>query len=103
MTTKVLNYCQACWAELLTNYGFVLLHTSDTKNSADGPSRRLNYSENPLPQDALIPLQAFRFLPANTQATNVFFANLIGMHAVIVSSLIQDKIIASYPTDAVVQ
>ena len=92
MTTKVLNRRQARWAELLASYDFVLLHTPGKKNPADGPSRRPDYSENPLPQGALIPSQALRLLP-----------NFAGVHAVVVPPSFQDEILASYLTDAVAQ
>ena len=44
MSTKVLNRRQARWAELLAGYDFVLVHTSGSKNPADGPSRRPDYA-----------------------------------------------------------
>ena len=66
ITIKVLNCRQARRAELFANYDFILFHTSSKKNSADGSSCRLDYSENPLPQSALISLQALRFLPLNS-------------------------------------
>ena len=78
MTIKVLNHRQARWAERLANYVFVLLYTLGKENSADGLSRCPNYFENPLPQGALIPPQALRFLPLNS--TDV--------HAAIVLSLL---------------
>ncbi|EDN02416.1 hypothetical protein HCAG_00280 [Histoplasma mississippiense (nom. inval.)] len=45
MTTKELNRRQARWAEALSAYDFVLLHRPGSKNPADGPSRRADYSE----------------------------------------------------------
>ena len=63
MTTKILNRRQARWAEFLANYDFVLIHISDKKNPADGPSRRPDYMENiEIPIDTLIPKSALRML-----------------------------------------
>ena len=63
MTTKTLNRRQARWAELLTNYDFILVHIQGTKNPADGPSRRPDYTENvEIPTGTLIPRSALRKL-----------------------------------------
>ena len=64
MSTKVLNRRQARWAELLTDYDFILIHTSGKRNPANGPSHQPNYTENPLPTGSLIASQALRFLPS---------------------------------------
>ena len=64
MSTKVLNRRQARWAELLADYDFVLTHTPGKRNPADGPSRRPDYAENPLPIGSSIPPQALRLLPS---------------------------------------
>ena len=63
MTTKILNCCEAHWAEILSDYNFVLDHITGSKNPADGPSRPPNYAENvELPSGALIPQSALRLL-----------------------------------------
>ena len=45
MTKKELNSRQAHWAQVLTAYDFKIFHRSNNKNSANGPSRRLNYEK----------------------------------------------------------
>src|SRR5207248_2793826 len=63
MTTKILNRCQARWAEILSGYDFVLDHITSSKNPADGPSRRPDYAENvDLPSSSLIPQSALLYL-----------------------------------------
>ena len=89
MSTKVLNRRQARWAELLADYDFVLIHTPGKRNPADGPSRRPDYAENSLPIGSLIPPQALRPLPPTpspSASTNALFANLVGVHAAVVSN-----------------
>ena len=78
----------------MADYDFILLHTSGKRNPTDGPSRRLDYAENPLPTGSLIPPQALRLLPT--------IANLIGVHAALVFNH-RFQILASYDTDAVAQ
>ena len=114
MSTKVLNRRQARWAELLADYDFVLTHTPGKRNPADGPSRRPDYAENPLPIGSLIPPQALRLLPSPspppspslspsfTTSINALFANLVGVHAAVVSNH-RSQILASYYTDAIAQ
>jgi hypothetical protein len=120
MSTKVLNRRQARWAELLADYDFILTHTPGKRNPADGPSRRPDYAENPLPIGSLIPLQALRSLsptpltptpltptpltpPQSPSAsTNALFANIVGVHAAVVSNH-RSQILAAYDTDAVAQ
>ena len=115
MSTKVLNRRQARWAELLADYDFVLIHTPGKRNPADGPSRRPDYTENQLPTGSLIPSQALRLLPPTPltptpltpppspfASINALFANLVGVHAVVVSNH-RSRILASYDTDAVAQ
>jgi len=64
MTTKLLNRRQARWAELLSGYDFVLDHIAGSKNPADGPSRRPDYSKDvDIPSGALIPSSALRLIP----------------------------------------
>src|SRR5271170_5948468 len=65
MSTKTLNRRQARWAELLADYDFVLVHLPGKTNPADGPSRRPDYAENPLPTGSLILPQALRLLPTS--------------------------------------
>jgi len=36
MTTKVLTHRQVCWAEILTEYDFILSHVPSKNNPADG-------------------------------------------------------------------
>ena len=63
LSMKILNRYQAHWAEFLSSYDFVLDHISGP-NTADGPSRRLNYPKDiDIPSGSLIPLKAFRLLP----------------------------------------
>ena len=110
MSTKALNRRQARWAELLANYDFVLIPIPGTKNPADGPSRRSDYVQNvPVPTGSLIPPNALRLLPSNftnstgsTAATNTLFASMVGACTVeAVAPTLQERIISSYPTDAV--
>ena len=64
MSTKVLNRCQARWAELLASYDFVLVHIPGIRNPADGPSRRPDYAHDlQHPSGSLIPSCALRLLP----------------------------------------
>ena len=101
MSTKALNCRQARWAELLTNYDFVLIPISGTKNPADGPSRRPDYAQDiPVPTGSLIPPNTLRLLPSNF--TNALFASIVGVHAVDAPEpTIRERIISSYPNDAV--
>ena len=72
MSTKILNRCQARWAEFLSGYDFVLDHIPDSKNSADGPSRRPDYAKDvDVPSGALIPPKALRFLPPESLLSGV--------------------------------
>ena len=105
MSTKVLNRRQARWAELLADYDFVLIHTPGKRNPADGPSRRPDYAENPLPIGSLIPPQALRLLPTSPSSSpstsiNALFSNLVGVHANVVSNY-RSQILNSYDTDVV--
>jgi len=85
MSTKALNRRQARWAELLANYDFVLVPISDTKNPADGPSRRPDYAQDiSVSTGSLIPPNTLRLLPSNftnstgfTAATNTLFASIV--------------------------
>ena len=43
MTKKELNLRQVRWAQILTIYDFEIFHCSNNKNSADDPSKRLDY------------------------------------------------------------
>ena len=97
MSTKALNRRQARWAELLANYDFVLIPIPGTKNPADGASRCPNYAQDvPVPTGSLIPPNALRLLPSN------FTSSIVGVHAVeAVEPTLQERIISSYPTDAV--
>ena len=81
MSTKVLNRRQARWAELLAGYDFVLIPIPGKKNPADGPSRRPDYSANPLPMSSLIPPHALRLLPSPDSNLNALLCNLTGVHA----------------------
>src|SRR5436190_22177412 len=66
MTTKILNRREARWAEILSGYNFVLDYITSSKNPADGPSHRPDYTENvELPSGALIPQSALRLLPSS--------------------------------------
>ena len=57
MSTKILNRRQACWAELLAGYDFVLTPIPGSKNPADGPSRRPDYAEDiEMPNGPLLPI-----------------------------------------------
>jgi hypothetical protein len=44
MSSKILNRRQARWAELLSGYDFVLVHTRGSTNTANGPSHRPDYT-----------------------------------------------------------
>jgi chemotaxis protein CheY-P-specific phosphatase CheC len=64
MTTKLLNRRQARWAEMLSGYDFVLDHIAGSKNPADGPSRRPDYSKDvDIPSGALLQPSALRLIP----------------------------------------
>ena len=64
MTTKLLNRRQARWAEVLSGYDFVLNHISSSKNPADGPSQRPDYSKGvDVPSGSLIPRSALHLIP----------------------------------------
>jgi len=43
MTTKVLSWRQARWAQALSAYDFTIAYRPGKVNPADGPSRRLDY------------------------------------------------------------
>jgi len=63
MSTKVLNRWQARWAELLTNYDFVLVHIPSKNNPADTPLRRPDYTKGmDLLSGALISFEALQLL-----------------------------------------
>ena len=82
ISTKALNCHQARWAELLANYDFVLIPVPGTKNPADGPSHRPDYTQDiPVPTGSLIPPNALRLLPSNF-TTNALFASIVGVHTV---------------------
>ena len=109
MSTKALNCRQARWAELLANYDFVLILIPGTKNPADGPSHRPDYAQNvPVSTGSLIPPNALRLLPpsftnaSGATAVNTLFTSIVGVHAIeAVEPILQERIISSYPTDAV--
>ena len=85
MSTKALNRRQARWAELLANYDFVLIPIPGTKNPADRPSHRPDYTQDvPVPTSSLIPPNALRLLPSSfTNSTvNTLFAGIVGVDAV---------------------
>jgi hypothetical protein len=64
MSTKILNRRQARWAELLSGYDFVLVHTPGSSNPADGPSRRPDYATDvPKPSGSLLPPSVFQSYP----------------------------------------
>ena len=64
MSTKVLNYRQARWVELLASYDFILVHIPGTRNPADSPLCRPDYAHNlQYPSSSLIPSRALRLLP----------------------------------------
>jgi RNase H-like domain found in reverse transcriptase len=44
MSTKILNRCQARWAELLPGYNFVLVYTPGSTNPTDRPSHHPDYT-----------------------------------------------------------
>ena len=70
MIMKILNHRQACWAELLAGYDFVLTSIPGSKNPADDPSRRPDYAENIIaPSDLLLPPSSLRNLPGDTLET----------------------------------
>jgi len=86
----------------LANYNFVLIPIPGTRNPADGPSRRPHYVQDiPVPTGSLIPPNALRLLPSNF-TTNALFASIVGVHTVeAVEPTLQERIISSYPTDAI--
>ena len=45
MTKKELNSKQTRWAQVFAVYDFEIFHRSNNKNSANDPSRRLNYKK----------------------------------------------------------
>jgi hypothetical protein len=103
MSTKVLNRRQARWAELLADYDFVLIPIPGKKNPADGPSRRPDYAENPLPMGSLIPPHALRLLPSTDSNLNALLCNLTGVHAGVAVESSRNQFLAAYPTDPVAQ
>jgi hypothetical protein len=46
MTTKVLSWRQARWAQVLSMYDFTIAYRPGKVNPADGPSRRPDYEYN---------------------------------------------------------
>ena len=89
MSTKVLNRRQACWAELLASYDFILIHTSGKRNPADGPSHRPDYAMgNELPQGSVLPPRSLRYL-----------TDSMGVNTITIPS--RDQIIAAYESDDV--
>jgi hypothetical protein len=44
-TSEVLPWRQACWAEILSSYDFVIEHLEGKKNPADEPSRHSEYKK----------------------------------------------------------
>jgi len=119
MTTKSLNRRQARWAEILSGYDFVLCHIQGTKNPADGLSRRPDYSNGiELQQGTIVPLSAFRDLPAmnlesaapqdsHSQSNSVPRAQsqLLALFQSSVDILpsLRDRILKSYSDDEFVQ
>src|SRR5205809_3149574 len=73
MSNKILNRHQARWAEILSGYDFVLDHIAGSKNPADGPSRRPDYSKDvDIPSGALIPRSALRLIPPHHLPSGVW-------------------------------
>src|ERR1700738_2599078 len=73
MNTKVLNRRQARWAELLTGYDFVLVHTPGSSNPADGPSGRPDYATDvPQPSGTLLPPSVFQSSVSSVSSARIF-------------------------------
>jgi len=67
MSTEILNRRQARWAELLSGYDFVLVHTPGSTNPADGPLRRPDYDTDiPQPSGSLLPPSVFQSDPPHS-------------------------------------
>jgi len=114
MFTKVLSYCQAQWAEPLTNYDFILIPIPGTKNSTNGSSCGPDYVQDiSVSTDLLISSNAlpfasfyhFHLLPSNfTNSTisNALFVSIDRVHTIDPSeSSIPEYIITSYQIGAI--
>ena len=98
MSTKVLNRRQARWAELLAGYDFVLVHTSGSKNPADGPSRRPDYAnELELPIGTLLPPSSYppQFAKLATISNSLIFTPEPKLHQRFIDALAQDPFAAT--------
>lgn len=92
MTTKVLNRRQARWAELLSAYDFVLVPIPSSKNPADGPSRRPDYTQDvELPSGTLIPKSALRLLVPESHE-HVFTTSTSPEHSIALRQRIIDAL-----------
>jgi RNase H-like domain found in reverse transcriptase len=61
MSSKILNRRQVRWAELLSGYDFVLVHTPGSTNPADGPLCRPDYTTDvSQPSGSLLPPSVFQ-------------------------------------------
>jgi transposase InsO family protein len=95
MSTKVLNRRQARWAELLSGYDFVLVHTPGSSNPADGPSRRPDYATDvPQPSGSLLPPSVF-------QSSAQVFRLSASLSVFTPESSLRQQFIDAYDADAI--
>ena len=60
MSMKQLSHHQACWAEQLTGYDFIIYHRSESSNSADASSHWVDYRCRPQEQRSILWLTLIR-------------------------------------------
>jgi hypothetical protein len=106
MSTKILNRRQARWAELLSGYDFVLVHTPGSSNPADGPSRHPDYTTDvPQPSGSLLPPSVFQSYSPHPSPDPPHSAQVFRMSASLSvftpGVTLRQQFIDAYNTDAI--
>jgi hypothetical protein len=106
MSTKILNRRQARWAELLSGYDFVLVHTPGSTNPADGPSRRPDYATDvPQPSGSLVPPSVFQSYsphpPPDLPHSAQVFRISASLSVFTPDTTLRQQFINAYNTDAI--
>ena len=103
MSTKILNRRQAHWAQLLSRYNFVLVHTPGSSILADGPWRRPDYATDvPQPSGSLLPPSVFQsYSPSDPPHSAQVFRISASLSVFTPDTTLRQQFIDAYNTDAI--